>query len=145
MSICSLVDGDGPLLCGKSSRPAPPPTADPRAAAQLQPRQSLIDLYGPLGSEGGRYGRHRRRGFTHDYLEPLEALADRRRVIFHDQLDCRRDPQPALPRVDADACVIRKRPSATISAEPPTLTEWILSPTPSIAANRTDGRPISAP
>jgi len=24
-------------------------------------------------------------GFTHYYLEPLEALADRRRVIFYDQ------------------------------------------------------------
>src|SRR5436190_5667379 len=27
-------------------------------------------------------------GFTHYYLEPLEALADRRRVIFYDQLGC---------------------------------------------------------
>ena len=27
-------------------------------------------------------------GFTHYYLEPLEALADRRQVIFYDQLGC---------------------------------------------------------
>ena len=27
-------------------------------------------------------------GATHDYLEPLEALANERPVIFYDQLDC---------------------------------------------------------
>ncbi|HKS03628.1 MAG TPA: alpha/beta fold hydrolase [Arthrobacter sp.] len=29
-------------------------------------------------------------GFTHYYLEALESLADRRRVIFYDQLGCGR-------------------------------------------------------
>ena len=33
-------------------------------------------------------------GFTHNYLEPLEALADRRRVIFYDQLGCGRSDRP---------------------------------------------------
>lgn len=34
-------------------------------------------------------------GFTHDYLEELEALADRRRVVFYDQLGSgRSDPSP---------------------------------------------------
>jgi len=34
-------------------------------------------------------------GFTHNYLEPLEALADRRQVIFYDQLGCGRSDRPA--------------------------------------------------
>jgi proline-specific peptidase len=33
-------------------------------------------------------------GFTHYYLEPLESLADRRRVIFYDQLGCGRSDRP---------------------------------------------------
>jgi proline iminopeptidase len=33
-------------------------------------------------------------GFTHNYLEPLEALADRRRVIFYDQLGCGKSDRP---------------------------------------------------
>ncbi len=33
-------------------------------------------------------------GFTHYYLEPLEALADSRRVIFYDQLGCGRSQRP---------------------------------------------------
>jgi proline-specific peptidase len=33
-------------------------------------------------------------GFTHNYLEPLEALADRRQVIFYDQLGCGRSDRP---------------------------------------------------
>jgi len=33
-------------------------------------------------------------GFTHYYLEALEALADRRRVIFYDQLGCGRSDRP---------------------------------------------------
>jgi proline-specific peptidase len=33
-------------------------------------------------------------GFTHNYLEPLEALADQRRVIFYDQLGCGRSDRP---------------------------------------------------
>jgi proline iminopeptidase len=33
-------------------------------------------------------------GFTHYYLEPLEALADRRRVIFYDQLGCGNADRP---------------------------------------------------
>jgi proline-specific peptidase len=33
-------------------------------------------------------------GFTHYYLEPLEALADRRQVIFYDQLGCGRSERP---------------------------------------------------
>jgi proline-specific peptidase len=33
-------------------------------------------------------------GFTHYYLEPLEALADRRQVIFYDQLGCGRSDIP---------------------------------------------------
>jgi proline-specific peptidase len=33
-------------------------------------------------------------GFTHCYLEPLEALAGRRQVIFYDQLGCGRSDRP---------------------------------------------------
>ena len=33
-------------------------------------------------------------GFPHDYLEELEGLADRRRVIFYDQLGCGRSDRP---------------------------------------------------
>jgi proline-specific peptidase len=33
-------------------------------------------------------------GFTHNYLEPLEALADRRQVVLYDQLGCGRSDQP---------------------------------------------------
>ncbi|MGH3158268.1 MAG: proline iminopeptidase-family hydrolase, partial [Streptosporangiaceae bacterium] len=36
-------------------------------------------------------------GFTHYYLEPLEALADRRQVIFYDQLGCGRSDTPDDP------------------------------------------------
>jgi proline-specific peptidase len=36
-------------------------------------------------------------GFTHYYLEALEALADRRRVIFYDQLGCGRADRPSDP------------------------------------------------
>jgi proline-specific peptidase len=36
-------------------------------------------------------------GFTHYYLEPLEALAARRRVIFYDQLGCGRSDRPDDP------------------------------------------------
>ena len=34
-------------------------------------------------------------GFPHDYLEELEELADRRRVVFYDQLGCGRSDRPA--------------------------------------------------
>jgi proline-specific peptidase len=33
-------------------------------------------------------------GFPHDYLEELEGLADRRRVVFYDQLGCGRSDRP---------------------------------------------------
>ena len=33
-------------------------------------------------------------GFTHYYLEPLEALADNRQVIFYDQLGCGNADRP---------------------------------------------------
>jgi proline iminopeptidase len=33
-------------------------------------------------------------GFTHYYLEPLETLAEHRRVIFYDQLGCGRSDSP---------------------------------------------------
>jgi proline-specific peptidase len=33
-------------------------------------------------------------GFTHNYMEALEDLADRRRVIFYDQLGCGRSERP---------------------------------------------------
>jgi proline-specific peptidase len=36
-------------------------------------------------------------GFTHNYLEALEVLADRRQVIFYDQLGCGRADRPADP------------------------------------------------
>jgi proline-specific peptidase len=36
-------------------------------------------------------------GFTHYYLEPLEALAARRQVIFYDQLGCGRSDRPEDP------------------------------------------------
>jgi proline-specific peptidase len=36
-------------------------------------------------------------GSTHNNLEPLEALADRRRVIFYDQLGCGKSSRPDNP------------------------------------------------
>jgi len=36
-------------------------------------------------------------GFTHYYLEPLEAFADRRQVVFYDQLGCGRSDRPDDP------------------------------------------------
>jgi proline iminopeptidase len=36
-------------------------------------------------------------GFTHDYLEPLEALADERPVVFYDQLGAGRSDRPEDP------------------------------------------------
>lgn len=33
-------------------------------------------------------------GMTHNYIDPLEDLADRRRVIFYDQLGCGRSDKP---------------------------------------------------
>jgi proline-specific peptidase len=36
-------------------------------------------------------------GFTHYYLEALESLADRRRVVFYDQLGCGRSDRPGDP------------------------------------------------
>jgi proline iminopeptidase len=33
-------------------------------------------------------------GFPHDYLEELEGLADRRRVVFYDQLGCGKSDRP---------------------------------------------------
>ena len=39
-------------------------------------------------------GLHGGPGFTQYYLEPLEALADRRQVIFYDQLGCGRSDRP---------------------------------------------------
>ncbi len=33
-------------------------------------------------------------GFPHDYLEPLEGLADERPIIFYDQLGCGKSQQP---------------------------------------------------
>src|SRR5258708_29958379 len=36
-------------------------------------------------------------GFTHYCLEPLEALAGRRQVIFYDQLGCGRSDRPEDP------------------------------------------------
>ena len=36
-------------------------------------------------------------GMTHNYLEPLEDLADRRRVVFYDQLGCGRSDRPGDP------------------------------------------------
>src|SRR5258707_13101732 len=57
---------------------------------------------GPGGPGGGADGAggvpllclHGGPGFTHYYLEPLEALADRRQVIFYDQLGCGRSDRP---------------------------------------------------
>lgn len=36
-------------------------------------------------------------GAAHDYLEPLEALADQRPVIFYDQLECGNSERPGRP------------------------------------------------
>ena len=36
-------------------------------------------------------------GAPHDYLEPLEGLADERSVIFYDQLGCGKSDQPNDP------------------------------------------------
>src|ERR1700738_2971850 len=42
-------------------------------------------------------------GYPHDYLEPLQQLADERPVIFYDQLGCGQSDRPddrALWRID---------------------------------------------
>ncbi len=36
-------------------------------------------------------------GFAHDYLDSLDDLGERRRVIFYDQLGCGRSDRPADP------------------------------------------------
>jgi proline iminopeptidase len=64
---------EGRNLCRQSSCPDQPL---PRAGAT-----PLLCLHGGPG-------------FTHYYLEPLEALADRRRVICYDQLGCGRSDRP---------------------------------------------------
>ncbi|OQA85033.1 MAG: Proline iminopeptidase [Lentisphaerae bacterium ADurb.Bin242] len=38
-------------------------------------------------------------GASHDYLAPLEALADERPVIFYDQLDCGNSDKPGRPEL----------------------------------------------
>ena len=56
--------------------------------------------YRSVGPDSGSEGRtpllclHGGPGFTHNYLEPLEALADQRRVVFYDQLGCGRSDRP---------------------------------------------------
>jgi len=40
-------------------------------------------------------------GATHHVLEPLEALADRRRVIFYDQLSCGKSDCPEHPELQS--------------------------------------------
>ena len=54
---------------------------------------------GPVAGQGSAGGTpllclHGGPGFTHYYLEALEALADRRQVIFYDQLGCGRSDRP---------------------------------------------------
>jgi proline-specific peptidase len=52
-------------------------------------------------------------GMTHNYLEPLEDLADRRRVIFYDQLGCGRSDRPGdvslwtVPRFVEELVIVR--------------------------------------
>src|SRR5580658_7720399 len=53
-----------------------------RIAGADQPGTPLLRLHGGPG-------------LPHDYLEPLEALAARRPVIFYDQLGCGRSDRPA--------------------------------------------------
>ena len=52
--------------------------------------------YRSVGAGGGTplLCLHGEPGFTHYYLEPLEALAGRRQVIFYDQLGCGRSDRP---------------------------------------------------
>src|SRR6185436_2446602 len=52
-----------------------------RIAGQARPGVPLLTLHGGPG-------------YPHDYLEPLERLADERPVIFYDQLGCGKSDQP---------------------------------------------------
>jgi proline-specific peptidase len=45
MPICSLVDDDSPVLCGKSNRPAPLPPADPTNPAPRPPPAASRGIY----------------------------------------------------------------------------------------------------
>ncbi len=53
-------------------------------------------------------------GIPHDYLEPLEALADERPVVFYDQLGCGGSDRPGdlslytLPRFVEELAVVRR-------------------------------------
>src|SRR5581483_5376882 len=55
--------------------------------------------YGVVGAGGGvpLLTLHGGPGFPHDYLQPLAALGDQRRVVFYDQLGCGRSEQPNDP------------------------------------------------
>jgi proline iminopeptidase len=55
--------------------------------------------YREVGAEGGTplLCLHGGPGSTHHNLEPLEALADRRRVVFYDQLGCGNSDRPDNP------------------------------------------------
>jgi len=68
---------------------------------KMKLRESMIDVPGgrvwcrSVG-EGGipLLCLHGGPGMTHNYIDPLEDLADRRRVIFYDQLGCGRSDRP---------------------------------------------------
>jgi pimeloyl-ACP methyl ester carboxylesterase len=96
------------VLCGQSSRIAPNPAAGPantsRGGNDVRAEEGYIEVPGgrvwfrSIGEAADDRAPllclHGGPGFTHNYLEPLEALADRRRVIFYDQLGCGRSERP---------------------------------------------------
>jgi hypothetical protein len=64
-------------------------------------------------------------GFTHNYLEPLEALAGRRPVIFYDQLGCGNSDRPGdlslwtVDRFVEELAQVRAASLRRMPAQPP--------------------------
>ena len=79
------------------------PSADESVTSAMKADEGYIEVpggrvwYRAVGEETGATPLlclHGGPGFTHYYLEPLEALAEHRRVIFYDQLGCGRSDHP---------------------------------------------------
>ncbi|WP_243670608.1 hypothetical protein [Methanoculleus chikugoensis] len=55
---------------------------------------------------------------THDYLEPLEALADERPIVFYDQLGCGNSDRPGDPPLSGRWSATSTRSARSGSARP---------------------------
>src|SRR5262249_20417098 len=89
------------VQCSSSWRPGDDQPAF-RPEGGMMAQEGFIEVpggrvwYRSVGEGGGTplLCLHGGPGFTHYYLEPLEALADPRQVIFYDQLGCGRSGPP---------------------------------------------------